>query len=283
MVLFCQGRVAKTSTYASHANPLNSYSHEPASSRALTCLSILHNLSRLLVLLVGDLGTALLVAVLLLLLAVVFLGVLLAVQTNLVPGEVEELINALEAAASRLGNAQPDPDTSTNTNNTEEVEGTVRCQTIVLEKHVGESLVDCKLAKEMHSHRNRRADSSNSEREQLRGEQVLAAVPSKSPTSTREVDHGNGGFGSLVLGGTGLETLVVGDGNNVEENADVEQSDGLQDDSRDERSLAAGHIDEEERADDGSNKLDDTKDHSREERLLLASDANELKQVRGVL
>lgn len=43
-------------------------------------------------------------------LAIVLLGDLAAVQTDLVPGQVEELVDALKAAAGGFGDAEPDPD-----------------------------------------------------------------------------------------------------------------------------------------------------------------------------
>lgn len=43
-------------------------------------------------------------------LAIVLLGDLAAVQADFVPGQVEELVDALEAAAGGFGDAEPDPD-----------------------------------------------------------------------------------------------------------------------------------------------------------------------------
>lgn len=75
-------------------------------------------------------------------LRIVVLGKLPAKQTNLVPRQVEKLVDAFQTATRGFRNAQPDPDRTDDADDAEEVEGSVRGETLVLEEHVRERLVD---------------------------------------------------------------------------------------------------------------------------------------------
>lgn len=118
---------------------------------------------------VSDLGLLLLIPMDLLLLPIVLLGELLSVKTDLVPGEVKELINRLKTSSSSLGNKYPNPESTQNTDDGEEVEGSVRGETQRwLEKHIGQRAVGRVLADEMHRHGDGGANGSNAKGEELR-------------------------------------------------------------------------------------------------------------------
>lgn len=89
-------------------------------------------------------------------------------------------------------------------------------------------------AYEVHSHGDGGADGTDAQGKQLRGEQVLAAVPAERPTDTGQVDHGDGAGGGRGLGRGSFVAVDPGDGNHVEEDSDVEQGDCLQGDADDE-------------------------------------------------
>lgn len=215
-------------------------------------------------------------------LAVELLGDLLAVETDLVPGQVKELVDTFERAASSFGDAKPNPNSANNGDGREEVEGTGGAEALAVEEHDGSGLVGGVLADEVHGHGDGGADGTDAEGEQLGRQKVLAGVPAKSPSYAGNVDHGDSAGASSGLGCGGLVTVDFGDGYDVEEDGDVQHSDGLEDDADDQGALATKSINEEQCADDGGDELDDTEDSSAEERRVLASDTNDLEQIVGV-
>jgi hypothetical protein len=178
------------------------------------------------------------------------------VETDLVPGQVEELVDALEAAASGFGDAQPDPDGADDGDGGEEVECAGGSEALAVEEHDGQGFVGGVLADEVHGHGDGGADGTDAEREELGGEEVLTGVPAQCPADSGEVDHGDGTRGSLRLGRRGDVVFVLRDGDDVEEDGDVEHGKCLQDNTDDERALATKSINQEQRADDGGDKFD---------------------------
>src|SRR5690242_5421190 len=81
------------------------------------------------------------IALLLITRLVKLLNVLVTVETNLVPGKLEELIHALEAATASLRNGEPHPDTTNEGDGGEAPEGSLGGDTALGngEKHVGHS------------------------------------------------------------------------------------------------------------------------------------------------
>lgn len=224
-------------------------------------------------------------ALLLILGNVLLLGILVAVKTNLVPGEVEQVIHALQAATTCLRNRDQDPKTTNEGDGGEAPEGTLGRDTTVAggEKHVGNSAGVAVLVGEVQSHGPRGGQGTNSEREQLGSEEVLHGVPAQSPTESRDVDHGNGtSAGTLV--GLGEDKVIINAhlGNTGEEGSDVEHGNGLEGDAGEKSSLSANDIDEEEGADQGSAELDNTKDGSDKKRLVGTSNTKKAEKIRGV-
>ncbi|KAH0356953.1 hypothetical protein KCU81_g240, partial [Aureobasidium melanogenum] len=69
------------------------------------------------------------------------LGFLGTVATNLVPGKLEQLVDTLEGSARSLGDGEPSPDTTDDSDGSEEPEGTGRAETAfaVVEEHKRDS------------------------------------------------------------------------------------------------------------------------------------------------
>lgn len=135
----------------------------------------------------------------------------------------------------------------------------------------------------MESHGPGRGEGTDAEREQLGSQEVLHRVPAKSPTETRDVDHGNGTTAGGLL--VGRENEVVDDaklGHGSEETSDVDHGKSLKRDTSEESALAANDIDQEQRAGNGSNELDDTEDGRDEQTLGASGDADESEQIGGV-
>lgn len=216
---------------------------------------------------------------------ILLLSILVSVETNPVPGEVEEAVHVLKAAAASLGNGEPDPETADKGDGSKAPEGTLGGDTTLgdREEHVGNSTGVAVLVGKVKSHGPRGGKGTDAEREQLSGEEVLHRVPAKSPTEARDVDHGNGTTaGTLVLVRQDIVLIDSELGDTSEEAGDVDHGNGLEGDTNKESTLAANNIDEEESTHQGSNKLDNTEDGGDEETLLAAGDAHNLKQVRGI-
>lgn len=135
----------------------------------------------------------------------------------------------------------------------------------------------------MKSHGPRSSKSTNAEREQLGSQEVLHRVPTQSPTETRNVDHGDGATaGSLLVV---REDEVIDDtelGDRGEETSHVDHGKSLEGDTGEQGTLAANDINQEQRARNGSNELDDTEDGGDKEALGATSDTDESEQVGGV-
>lgn len=83
--------------------------------------------------------------------------------------------------------------------------------------------------------------------------------------------------------GIGIENLTrcnAWDGS--EEDGNIEHRDELDDDPYAEGTLAANKVNQEESADEGGGKLDDTKDSGRKEGLRLPRGAKKCKELRSV-
>lgn len=67
------------------------------------------------------------------------LGILVAVETDPVPGELEQAVHALQRASRSLGDEEPDPDTADKRDGGKAPEGTLGRDAAVLdrEEHVG--------------------------------------------------------------------------------------------------------------------------------------------------
>lgn len=225
------------------------------------------------------------VALLLITGLVKLLDVLVTVETNLVPGKLEELVHVLKAATASLGNGEPDPETTNEGNGGEAPEGTLGGDTALGngEQHVGDSAGVTVLVGEVKSHGPRGGESTDAEREQLSGKKVLHGVPAESPTETRDVDHGDSTARSTLVGGGELEVLVDTElGNLGEESSDVDHGNGLQRDTDEKSALSADDINEEESANNGGDELDNTENGSDEKALLLANNTHDLEQVGSV-
>lgn len=195
------------------------------------------------------------------------------------------MIHALQAASAGLGDREPHPDTTDKGDGREAPEGSLGGDAAVRagEEHVGHGAGVAVLVGKVESHGPRGGEGSDAEREQLSSEEVLHGVPAESPTEARDVDHGDGAA-ACTLVGVGedevLDNTKLGDAG--EEGGDVDHCNGLESDTSEESALSADDINEEEGADDGGDKLDDTKDGSDEKRLLATSDAENLEQIRSV-
>jgi hypothetical protein len=133
------------------------------------------------------------------------------------------------------------------------------------------------------SHGPRGGESSDTEREEFGGEEVLHGVPAESPTETRDVDHSDSTARSTLVSGGKLEVLNNTKlGNLGEESSDVDHSNGLQRNTDEKSALSADDIDEEESANDSGDELDDTEDSGDEKTLLLTNDTHDLEQIGGI-
>lgn len=109
----------------------------------------------------------------------------------------------------------------------------------------------------------------------------LNAIPTQSPTDTREIDHRDSSrCGVLGIGIGNFTRCNAWDGS--EEDGNIEHRDELDDDPDAEGTLAANEVNKEEGADEGGGKLDDTKDSGRKKGLGLPSGAQECKELRSV-
>lgn len=139
------------------------------------------------------------------------------------------------------------------------------------------------LVGEVESHGPGRGEGTDAEREQLGSQEVLHGVPAESPTETRDVDHGDGATASGLL--VGRKNEVVDNtklGHGSEETSDVDHRQSLKSDTGEQSALATNNIDQEQRAGNGSNELDDTEDGRDEQTLGASGDADESEQVGGV-
>lgn len=195
------------------------------------------------------------------------------------------MIHALEAASAGLGNREPHPHAADKGNGREAPEGSLGGDAAVRggEEHVGHGAGVAVLVGKVQSHGPRGGEGSDAEREQLSSEEVLHGVPAESPTEAGDVDHGDGAAAGTLVG-SGKDKVIddteLRDAS--EEGGDVDHGDSLESDTSEESALSADDINEEESADDGGNKLDDTKDGSDEKRLLATSDTENLEQIRSV-
>lgn len=95
------------------------------------------------------------------------LGVLVTVETDSVPGEVEEAVHALEVAAAGLGHEPPDPDTADDGDGREAPEGAHGRDAAFRygKQHVRHRARVAVLVREVQRHRDRRRQRPNPERE----------------------------------------------------------------------------------------------------------------------
>lgn len=110
---------------------------------------------------------------------IALLSILVSVETDSVPGELEQVIHALQASSAGLGHGEPDPDAADKGDGGEAPEGTVGGDAAVRggEQHVGHGAGVAVLVGEVEGHGPRGGQGTDSEREQLSGEQVLHGVP----------------------------------------------------------------------------------------------------------
>lgn len=212
-------------------------------------------------------------------------GILVTVETDLVPGKLEQVIHALEAATAGLGDGEPDPDTADKGDGGEAPEGSLGGDTAVGdgEKHVGNGARVAVLVGKVKSHGPRGGEGTDAQREQLSGEKVLHGVPAESPTETRDVDHGDGTTASTLAGSGESEAINNAEfGNLGEESSDVDHGNGLESDTGEKSTLTTDDVDEEQGTDQGGAELDDTKHSGDEKRLLATCDTKKLEQVGGV-
>lgn len=201
-------------------------------------------------------------------------------SSNLVPLEGEETIHALETATRSLGNEEPSPETTEEGDNGEEPEGSCGTKATLAtgKEHVGDSARVSVLVDEMEAHDHGGGDGTDAEGVDFSVEKVLHGVPAHCPTETTEVNHDDCGGGCLLLARGELFTLLEL-GNGGKESGDVSHGDGLKTNSDTEGALATNDIDQEESADNGGNELDDTKDGSCKQLLVLTLCTEECEEL----
>lgn len=139
------------------------------------------------------------------------------------------------------------------------------------------------LVGKMKSHGPRSSKGTNAKREQLSSQEVLHRVPAKSPAESGDVDHGNSATASSLLVSRKNEVIFNSKlGHGSEEAGDVDHGQGLEGDTGKQGTLAANDVDQEERASNGANELDDTEDGGNEETLRATFDTDESEQVGGI-
>jgi hypothetical protein len=228
-----------------------------------------------------DLDVGLLLVDLVGLVLVAELGLLGTEATDLVPGKLEQLVDALEGSARGLGDGEPSPDTTDEGDGSEEPEGTGRAETalLVVEEHERDGARVTVLVDEMEAHDQRGGHGSDTERVDFSVEEVLHGVPTHSPTETGDVDEHEGDSGSSLLALGELEALLFNAGNSGKEGSEVSHGDGLAGNTDTEGTLATDPVDQEESTCDGSDELDYTENGSCEQLLVLALSTEESEEV----
>ena len=247
----------------------------------LTTLGLLNTLLDLLGL------TALLLSspLLLIVLHILRIRILVTVQTNAVPGKLEQTVHALEGTSTGLRHGEPDPETTHDGDSSEAPECALGRDTALgnRQEHVGHGTGVAVLVGKVQSHSPGRGQSADAQGEQLGSQKVLHGVPAESPAHAGDVDHGDGATADTPML-LGKDVVVVHSQlrEGCEEAGDVHHGQSLQGDTDEESTLATNDIDEEKSARNSSDKLDDTKDSRDEETFLLPLDADQSEQIGSI-
>lgn len=153
----------------------------------------------------------------------------------------------------------------------------------LVQQHVRHSPTVTILVNEMEAHHHTARNSTDAQRVDLGVQKVLHRVPAHGPAETGNVDHHDGGgAGGLLAAGedAGLAFAQGRDGGQV--GSDEAHGDGLKGDADAERAFATDDVDQEERADDGRDELDDSEDGGCEEFLVLSLGAEQGEEFGGV-
>ena len=110
-----------------------------------------------------------------------------------------------------------------------------------------------------------------SQRVNLRVDEILQRVPAQGPPEAAEVDHDNGAPGGVLLARRLRDRLVGYAGVDEEEDGHVEHGEELDGDSRGQGALAADEVDEDEGAEDRGEEFHEAEDGGREELFALAA------------
>lgn len=97
-----------------------------------------------------------------------------AIPADLVPGEAEQRIHALERLAARLGDEEPDPGETQGADDRAEIEEAVG---VHVQQHGGDGLGVAVLVHKVETHDQRRPERAESDRVDFGVDQVLERVP----------------------------------------------------------------------------------------------------------
>lgn len=216
---------------------------------------------------------------------VLLLRILVSVKTNSVPGEVKETVHVLQATTTGLGNGEPNPGTTNDSNGRKAPESTLGGDTAraARQKHVWHGSRIAVLVGKMKGHSPRCGEGTDSEREQLGSKEVLHGVPAQGPTEARNVNHSNSTSASSLLAfgkDEALNDTQLGDSS--EECCDIDHGNGLESDTGKQRTLSANNIDQEQSTQQGGKQLDNTENCGDKQTLLAAGNTENLKQIRSV-
>lgn len=213
------------------------------------------------------------------------LGVLVSVQTDLVPRQLKQPIHALERPPGCLGHTEKHPHSTEDGHRRKAPERALGGDAAVLggQQHVGHRARVAVLVGKVQRHGDGGRQGPDAQREELRREQVLHRVPAERPAEPGDIDHGDGAAADAKLG---LRQDKVVDDAHLrdvgQEGGDVDHGDGLQGDTDEEGALAADHVDQEQGAGDGCDELDDPEHTGHEQALVGPGDTEQLEEIGGV-